>query len=109
MLALIASGGNGQNFAFNGYLPVDRYARSQKIRQLESIARQYNQTQIFIETPYRNDQMLDALLENCHDETMLCVAVDITLPTQQIICKPIKLWKKKKADINKRPAVFVLY
>ncbi|MEI6851912.1 MAG: SAM-dependent methyltransferase, partial [Bacteroidota bacterium] len=87
----------------------DRYARSQKIRQIESIAKQYGQTQIFIETPYRNNQMLDALLENCHDETMLCVAVDITLPTQLIVCKPIKLWKKKKADINKRPAVFILY
>jgi 16S rRNA (cytidine1402-2'-O)-methyltransferase len=109
MLALIASGGNGQNFAFNGYLPVDKKARSLKIRQVESIASQHNQTQIFIETPYRNNQMLEALLENCHEETMLCVAVDITLPTQQIVCKPIKLWKKKRIDLNKRPAVFVLY
>jgi 16S rRNA (cytidine1402-2'-O)-methyltransferase len=109
MLALIASGGNGQNFAFNGYLPVDKNARSHKIRQLESVARQYEQTQLFIETPYRNNQLLEALIENCHAETMLCVAVDITLPTQQILCKPIKLWKKKKFDINKRPAVFVLF
>jgi len=109
MLALIASGGNGQNFAFIGYLPVDKKARSQKIRQVESIAIQYNQTQIFIETPYRNNQLLEALLENCRDETMLSVAADITLPSQQIVCKPIKLWKKKKTDLNKRPAVFVLY
>jgi 16S rRNA (cytidine1402-2'-O)-methyltransferase len=109
MLALIASGGNGQNFAFNGYLPVDKRARSQRIKQLESIAKQNNQTQIFIETPYRNNQLLEALIENCHDETMLSVAVDITLPTQQIICKPVKLWKKKKHDFNKRPAVIVLY
>jgi 16S rRNA (cytidine1402-2'-O)-methyltransferase len=109
MLALIASGGNGQNFAFNGYLPVDKYARSQRIRQVEAITKQYSQTQIFIETPYRNNQLLEAFLENCHDETMLSVAVDITLPTQQIVCKPIKLWKKKKIDLNKRPAVFVLY
>jgi 16S rRNA (cytidine1402-2'-O)-methyltransferase len=109
MLALIASGGNGQNFAFIGYLPVEKYARSNKIRQLESNVKRYNQTQIFIETPYRNNQLLDALIENCHDETILCVAIDIALATQQIICKPINLWKKKKTDINKRPAVFVIY
>jgi 16S rRNA (cytidine1402-2'-O)-methyltransferase len=109
MLALIASGGNGQNFAFNGYLPVDKYARRNKIRQVESIAKQFGQTQVFIETPYRNNQLLEAIIENCHDETLLCVAVDITLPTQNVICKPIKLWKKKKTDINKKPAVFVMY
>jgi 16S rRNA (cytidine1402-2'-O)-methyltransferase len=109
MLALIASGGNGQNFAFNGYLPVDKNARNHKIKQLESIARQYEQTQVFIETPYRNNQLLEALIENCNSETLLCVAVDITLPTQLIISKPIKLWKKKSFDFNKRPAVFVLF
>jgi 16S rRNA (cytidine1402-2'-O)-methyltransferase len=109
ILALIASGGNGQNFAFNGYLPVDKLSRGKKIRQLESLAKQYDQTQIFIETPYRNNQLLDSLIENCHDETILCVAVDITLSTQEIISKPINLWKKKKTDINKRPAVFVIY
>lgn len=109
ILALIASGGNGQNFAFNGYLPVERNERNKKIRQLESISMQNGQTQIFIETPYRNNQLLDAIIENCHAETMLNIAVDITLPAQQIICKPIKLWKKKKIDLNKRPAVFVLY
>ncbi len=109
ILALIASGGNGQNFAFNGYLPVDKNTRIHKIRQIESVAKQFNQTQIFIETPYRNNQMLESLIETCHSETMLCVAIDITLPTQVIICKPIKLWKKKPFDCNKRPSVFVLY
>jgi 16S rRNA (cytidine1402-2'-O)-methyltransferase len=109
MLALVASGGNGQNFAFNGYLPVDRNGRKQKIKQFESIAIQQNQTQLFIETPYRNNQLLEALLETCQDDTILSVAVDISLTTQQIISKPIKLWKSKIVDINKRPAVFILY
>lgn len=109
ILALIASGGNGQNFAFNGYLPIDRLERNKKLKQIESIALQNGQTQIFIETPYRNNQLLDAIIDNCHDETMLSISVDITLPDQQIICKPIKLWKKKKLDLNKRPTVFVLY
>lgn len=109
ILALIASGGNGQNFSFNGYLPVDKKAKSQKIKQLESIAVQHKQTQVFIETPYRNNQMLEAILENCHDETILCVAIDVTLPTQQIIARPVKQWKNKKTDLNKRPAVFIIY
>ncbi len=109
ILALIASGGNGQNFAFNGYLPIDKHARSQKIRQIESLSRQFGQTQIMIETPYRNNQLLEALIQNCQDETILSVAIDITLPTQQIIAKPIKLWKKKALEIGKRPAVFVIY
>jgi 16S rRNA (cytidine1402-2'-O)-methyltransferase len=109
ILALIASGGNGQNFAFNGYLPVDKKERNQKIRHYESLCFQTGQTQIFIETPYRNNQLLEAFLESCRDETILSVAVDVTLPTQKIICKPIKLWKKKKTDLNKRPAVFIIY
>jgi 16S rRNA (cytidine1402-2'-O)-methyltransferase len=109
MLALIASGGNGQNFAFNGYLPIDKHERLQKLRRLESMVHHYNQTQIFIETPYRNNIMLDTILQNCHNETNLCVAADITLPTENIISQPIRLWKKMKIDLNKRPAVFVMY
>jgi len=109
ILALIASGFNGQHFAFHGYLPVDNALRAKKLRQLELDAMKNKQTQIFIETPYRNNQMIQAIIECCSDETLLCVAVDITLPTQHIISKPIKNWKKMKFDFHKRPAVFLIY
>ncbi len=108
-LALMASGFNGQNFAFHGYLPVDKLQRSKKLRQLENLSRQNTQTQIFIETPYRNQQMIQAILENCSSETMLCVAADLTLPTQKIISRPVKFWQKNIFDFQKRPAVFLLY
>ena len=109
LLALIASGFNGQNFAFHGYLPVEKNLLTKKIRQLEMAARQNQQTQIFIETPYRNHQMIKAIIECCADETLLCVAVDITLPTQHIITKPIRNWKKMQFDFHKRLAVFLIY
>ncbi len=109
LLALIASGFNGQNFAFHGYLPVEKNLLTKKIRQLEMAAKQNQQTQIFIETPYRNNQMVKAIIECCADETLLCVAVDITLPTQHIITKPIRNWKKMQFDFHKRPAVFLIY
>ncbi|MDD4214749.1 MAG: SAM-dependent methyltransferase, partial [Bacteroidales bacterium] len=108
MLALIASGFNGQNFAFHGYLPVDKNIRAKKIRQLEQKANQNQQTQIFIETPYRNNQLLQTILENCCDDTMLCMAADITLPSQKIISEAIKIWKKKPFDFHKRPSVFLI-
>lgn len=109
LLALIASGFNGQNFAFHGYLPVDKNLRAKKIRQLEMLTQQHKQTQIFIETPYRNHQVLEALLSICNDETMLCIAVDLTLPTQKIISQPIRDWKKTLSELHKRPAVFLLF
>jgi len=109
LLALIASGFNGQNFTFHGYLPVDKNLRSKKVRQLEMYAQQHKQTQIFIETPYRNHQMIQTILENCGDETMLCVAADLTLPSQKIISLPVKMWKKITYDLQKHPAVFLLY
>lgn len=108
-LALIASGFNGQNFTFHGYLPVDKNLRARKIRQLEMNAQQHKQTQLFIETPYRNHQMIQTILENCGEETLLCVAADLTLPSQKIISLPVKLWKKIKFDLQKHPAVFLLY
>jgi len=108
-LALIASGFNGQNFTFHGYLPVDKNLRARKIRQLEMDAQQRKQTQLFIETPYRNHQMIQTILENCGDETLLCVAADLTLPSQKIISLPVKLWKKITFDLQKHPAVFLLY
>ncbi len=109
LLALVASGFNGQNFAFNGYLPVEKMPRIKKLKQLEAAIASQDQTQIFIETPYRNNQMLQSIIENCRSETWLCVAADLTLPTQQIISASVSHWKNIKYDFNKRPAVFLLY
>ncbi len=109
LLALIASGFNGQNFAFHGYLPVEKMPRQKKIKQLEASILPNFQTQIFIETPYRNNQLMTSLLETCHSETLLCVAADISLPTEQIISTSISRWRKIKYDFNKRPAVFLVY
>jgi 16S rRNA (cytidine1402-2'-O)-methyltransferase len=109
ILALMASGFNGQSFAFNGYLPIARPERNKAIKQLEKKALLENQTQIFIETPYRNIQLLDDLLKNCTDTTKLCIACDLTLQNQYIKCCTIKEWKNIKPDIHKRPAIFLIY
>lgn len=111
LLALMASGFNGQNFAFVGYLPVDKHERVKTIQHLENRAYREHQTQIFIEAPYRNNQMLESLSEACSPNTMICVAVDITLPTQQIISRTAAQWKKERLQINlhKRNTVFLLY
>lgn len=109
LLALMASGFNGQNFCFAGYLPVEREKRNKKIKELEKIVFEKNQTQLFIETPYRNNQMIQSLVEVCQGNTMLCLAVDLTSSTEWIVVKPIREWKKDKPDINKRPCVFLLY
>ena len=108
LLALIASGFNGQNFSFVGYLPVKPFDRNRKIKELESNARKTGQTSIFIETPYRNTQLFKAITENCHPETMLCIAADITLETEFIASKNIAKWKKSLPDIQKRPTVFLI-
>jgi 16S rRNA (cytidine1402-2'-O)-methyltransferase len=108
LLALMASGFNGQNFAFVGYLPVDRSERSRKIREIERTAIEKRQTQLFIETPYRNLQLFEALLRTCRDETSLCIATDITGEKGFVLTKTILDWKKSKPDINKRPSVFLL-
>ena len=109
-LALMASGFNGQNFAFSGYLPVDRKARTTKIRELESAAYQQDETGIFIETPYRNQQLMEALLETCRLQTRICLAVNLTLPDEFIISRTVEQWKRLKwPDIQKKPAVFLLY
>ena len=108
-LALMASGFNGQNFAFFGYLPIDKRERMLKIRELEATALQTGQTQLFIEAPYRNRQMMDALLETLHPFTKLCIAVDITLPGEYIRTQAVQQWKKTGyPDINKKPAVFLV-
>ncbi|NQU84609.1 MAG: SAM-dependent methyltransferase [Mariniphaga sp.] len=109
LLALMASGMNGQNFAFVGYLPVKPNERVKRIKQLELKAKTEKQTQIFIETPYRNNQMTEDLLKSCNPSTLLCIACDLTSENEFISTKTIKEWKNKTPDLNKRPAIFMLY
>jgi 16S rRNA (cytidine1402-2'-O)-methyltransferase len=108
LLALMASGLEGQRFAFRGYLPRDAAGRARRIRQLEKMSRETRETQIFIETPYRNDVLLAALLECCAPQTRLCVAVDLTLPEETIATRSVAGWRDSRAAIGRRPAVFLL-
>ena len=108
LLALMASGMNGQQFCFHGYLPVKEPARGHTIRNLESLSAKNDSTQIFIETPYRNNQLIDALCNTCRSETQLCIAADLTAEGQWIKTKSIAEWKKVKPDLHKRPAIFLL-
>jgi len=108
ILALMASGLNGQNFAFNGYLPIEKSEKIKKIKSLESLSRQTNQTQIFIETPYRNEKFLQDILTSCNENTMLCIAADITLPSEFICTKTIREWKNNIPDLNKKPTIFLI-
>ena len=110
MLALMASGFNGQSFAFNGYLPVDKSKRAAAIRHLEERLHREHQTQLFIEAPYRNNQMLEALCSVLQPNTMICVACDLTLPTQYIRRLPSGKWKTErgKIDLHKRNTVFLI-
>ena len=109
LLALMGSGLNGQRFTFHGYLPVDAAARAAKIRELEQRSKREDATQIFIETPYRNDHLLQALLEHCTGNSLLCIAADLTQPNESIATRTIATWRKKLPALNKRPAVFLLY
>ncbi|MDJ0646726.1 MAG: SAM-dependent methyltransferase [Flavobacteriaceae bacterium] len=108
VMALMASGLNGQSFAFNGYLPIDKAERRKKIKQLEKLSLEKDQSQIFIETPYRNEKMLNDLLQTLIPSTHLCVAADITLPTEYIRTLTAKEWKNKTVDLHKRPAIFII-
>lgn len=108
LLALMASGLNGQQFAFHGYLPIAAAERGEKIKMLERQSLTQNQTQIFIETPFRNNQLLAALLQNCSSETRLCIASNITLPSESIVTRSIGQWKKYQMDLHKKPVVFLL-
>jgi 16S rRNA (cytidine1402-2'-O)-methyltransferase len=108
LLALMASGFNGQNFAFTGYLPIDKRERKMEIKRLERLSEEQNQSQLFIETPYRNNQMLESLLSTLNDDTQICVACDITLSTEYIKTAPVSIWKKIKVDLNKRPTLFII-
>lgn len=107
VLAMMASGLNGQNFAFNGYLPIDGKERKNAIKKLEKISRDIHQSQLFIETPYRNDKLLQEFLRSLSDRTMLCIACDITLPTEYIATKSIGEWKKETINLHKRPTLFI--
>lgn len=109
ILAMMASGFNGQNFAFNGYLPIENSEKKQRIKEFEKLASEKNQSQIFIETPYRNNKLLADLLSTLHQETQLCIAMDITLPTEFIATKKIKDWKNTQLEMHKRPAIFIIH
>ncbi|WP_423127183.1 SAM-dependent methyltransferase [Gaoshiqia sp. Z1-71] len=108
LLAMMASGMNGQNFAFNGYLPIKKDEKAQQIKLLEKRIYAENQSQLFIEAPYRNLQLLDDLLNYCQPQTRLCIACDLTLETEFIRTRTIGEWKTQKPDIQKRPTIFVL-
>lgn len=108
LLALMASGLNGQNFAFTGYLPIDKSERTKIIKQLEELVKKTGQTQIFMETPYRNNQLIETLLKTCSNNTKLCTASDITLPTENIKTKTIAEWKQTKINLDKKPTIFLI-
>ena len=108
LLALMASGMNGQQFRFAGYLPIKNPERNNAIKELESESAKKNCTQIFIETPYRNNQLMEALLSVCQPSTRICIAVDLTGEKEFIKTRSVADWKKNKPDIHKRPAIFLL-
>ncbi|WP_299365828.1 SAM-dependent methyltransferase [Winogradskyella sp.] len=108
ILGLMASGMNGQSFSFNGYLPIDKGERKAKLKALEKISAEHNQAQIFIETPYRNMKMIDDMARVLHPQTRVCVACDLTLPTEFIKTMPASEWKTNEEDLQKRPAIFII-
>ena len=109
ILSLMASGFNGQSFAFVGYLPIDKKARIQRLKQLESRASSERQTQIFIETPYRNNQLVQDMVTTLKPDTLLCIASELTTDTESVKTLPIAEWAKKQIDINKRNTIFLIY
>ena len=109
LLSLMASGFNGQNFVFHGYLPIDKSFRIKKIKEIERSVYMNNQTQIFIEAPYRNFQLFQAITEVCSDKTWLCLATDLTMESEFIKVDTVRNWKGKHPDIHKKPTVFLLY
>ena len=109
ILSLMASGFNGQSFAFVGYLPIDKKARIQRLKQLESRASSERQTQIFIETPYRNNQLVQDMVATLKPNTLLCIASELTTDTESVKTLPIAEWAKQQIDINKRNTIFLIY
>ncbi|GHT53958.1 S-adenosylmethionine-dependent methyltransferase [Bacteroidia bacterium] len=109
LLALMASGFNGQSFAFNGYLPIDGEERLKTLKQLEQRIYAEHQTQLFIETPYRNNKMIDDILKTCKPTTKLCIAADITTKNERIFTKTIAEWRKNTPKLEKTPCIFAIY
>ena len=107
-MALMASGMSGQSFAFHGYLPIDRDLRIKELKRLEKEA-QKHQTQIFMETPYRNNALLTDILQNCQPQTLLCIATQITAPDEMIATRTVQQWRGSKPDLHKKPTIFLLY
>jgi len=108
LLAMMASGLNGQNFAFNGYLPIDSTQRRKALKKFEKLSRETGQAQLFIETPYRNEKLFEELKKTLQPGTQLCIASDITLPTEYITTKTIFSWRRTTVDIHKKPTIFIL-
>ncbi|TWO30895.1 SAM-dependent methyltransferase [Seonamhaeicola sediminis] len=109
LLALMSSGMNGQRFAFNGYLPIDKNERKNELKRLERLSFELNQSQIFIETPYRNNKILEDITSILSGNTLVCVACDITLLTEFIKTQTVNEWKKNMVDLHKRPTIFIIY
>lgn len=109
LLALMASGFNGQNFAFHGYLPIELPKLKAKLKSFEEAVFKESQTQIFIETPYRNNKLLEIITANCHPEMLLCIAAELTGQNEAVKTKSVKSWKSKLPDLHKKPTVFLLY
>ena len=109
ILALMASGFNGQSFTFHGYLPIDSPSRIRRLKELEQQAQRLKQTQIFIETPFRNNQLLDDLLKTLQPRTRLCMACNLTASDELIISEPIGQWKNRRIDLQKKPSIFLIY
>lgn len=107
--ALMASGLSGQSYAFTGYLPIDKAERVKRIKELEQRSQQFRQTQLFMETPFRNNHLLEDVLKNCQPTTLLCVACNINTDEEFIKTMPISLWKNQKIDLHKKPTVFLIY
>ncbi|MEO8772954.1 MAG: SAM-dependent methyltransferase [Gelidibacter sp.] len=109
ILALMGSGMNGQSFAFNGYLPIDKDERKTELKRLEKLSHDQSQSQLFIETPYRNNKMLEDLCATLHPQTRVCIACDLTLPSEYLKTYTINDWKHVKVDLHKRPAIFIIH
>lgn len=109
LLALMASGMNGQQFEFVGYLPIDNAERIKKIKELENASQKNNSTKIFIETPYRNNSLVEALVKTCDNKTMLCIAANLTAANESVKTMTVSEWKIKKPELHKQPAIFLLY
>ncbi|GGD75088.1 S-adenosylmethionine-dependent methyltransferase [Emticicia aquatilis] len=108
LMALMASGFNGQSFTFNGYLPIDKQLRIKSLKDLEQLAKKKQQTQIFMETPFRNNQLLEDVLQNLNPETLLCIACNVTAADEFIKTLRVKDWRKSKPDLHKKPTIFLL-